>query len=127
MSVATLDRTAVERLVRSALERHFAANGQVNGKPSAHLLTLLPAGSDWVAWTPQGYYAATPGGERLMGWKVEHGDDRPADFYPAERFRKQLYRPDVVKLLLAKGSIQAYSFILRIIEAGHVKVGWRRS
>jgi propanediol utilization protein len=28
MSVATLDRPAVERLVRSALERHFVANGK---------------------------------------------------------------------------------------------------
>jgi propanediol utilization protein len=33
MSVATLDRPSVERLVRSALVRHFATNGQVNGKP----------------------------------------------------------------------------------------------
>src|SRR5262249_14431517 len=28
------------------------------------LLTVFPAGRDWVAWTPEGYYAATPGGEK---------------------------------------------------------------
>jgi len=70
------------------------------------LLTVFPAGADWIAWTPQGYHAATLGGERLMGWQVENGPDRLASFYPAERFHKQLYRPDVIKLLLAKGSVE---------------------
>jgi WD40 repeat protein len=70
------------------------------------LLTVFPAGRDWIAWTPEGYYAATPGGEKLMGWQVENGPDRLASFYPAERFRKQMYRPDVIKLLLEKGSVE---------------------
>jgi WD40 repeat protein len=70
------------------------------------LLTVFPAGQDWIAWTPEGWYAATPGGERLMGWQVENGPDRLATFYPAERFRKQLYRPDVIQLVLEKGSVE---------------------
>ncbi len=37
------------------------------------LLSLYLHGEDWIAWTEQGYYAATPGGERLMGWKVDQG------------------------------------------------------
>ena len=70
------------------------------------LLSLYVQGHDWIAWTEEGYYAATPGGERLMGWKVENGIDQAPCFYPAERFRKQLYRPDVVKLLLEKGGVE---------------------
>ena len=70
------------------------------------LLTIFPAGADWIAWTPEGYYAASSGGERLMGWQVENGPDKLASFYPADRFRKQLYRPDVIKLLLEKGSVE---------------------
>jgi WD40 repeat protein len=70
------------------------------------LLTVFPTGTDWIAWTPEGYYAATPGGERLMGWHVDNGPDQLASFYPADRFRKQLHRPDVIKLLLEKGSVE---------------------
>jgi WD40 repeat protein len=70
------------------------------------LLTVFPTGADWIAWTPEGYYAATPGGEKLMGWHVNNGPDRLATFYPAERFRKVFYRPDVIKLLLEKGSVK---------------------
>jgi WD40 repeat protein len=70
------------------------------------LLTVFPTGRNWIAWTPDGYYAATPGGERLMGWHVDNGPDQLASFYPAERFRKTLYRPDVIKLVLVKGSVE---------------------
>ena len=71
------------------------------------LLSLFFAGDDWIAWTPQGYYAASPGGERLMGWHLNNGLEKLASFYPAAQFRKQFYRPDVIKLLLKTGSVQA--------------------
>src|SRR5262249_49357472 len=31
------------------------------------LLSLFVAGADWVAWTLEGFYAASPGGEQLVG------------------------------------------------------------
>jgi WD40 repeat protein len=70
------------------------------------VVSIFFVGSQWVAWTPEGYYAASPGGERLMGWQVNHGWERMASFYPAVRFRKSLYRPDVIKLLLEQGSTE---------------------
>jgi WD40 repeat protein len=70
------------------------------------LLSLFVAGDDWVAWTPEGYYAASPGGEKLMGWHVNNGRDQMASFYPAAQFRKSLYRPDVIKLILTTGSTE---------------------
>jgi WD40 repeat protein len=74
----------------------------------ALLLSLVVFGSDWILWTPQGYYAATPGGEKLMGWVVDHGIDQAPSFYPAERFRKHFYRPDVIKLVLKGGFSAAF-------------------
>ena len=68
------------------------------------LLSLFFVGSEWVAWTPKGYYACSAGGERLMGWQINHGWDQMASYYPAVRFRKSLYRPDVIKLLLETGN-----------------------
>lgn len=70
------------------------------------LLSLFQ-GSDgeWVAWTPEGYYACSPGGERLVGWHVNRGLDKAADYYPAYQFRRRLYRPDVISRLLERGSV----------------------
>jgi WD40 repeat protein len=55
----------------------------------------------WVAWTPKGYYMASPGAESLIGWHVNRSWDAAADFYPADRFREQFNRPDIVKTVLA--------------------------
>ena len=54
----------------------------------------------WVVWTPAGYYDASPGGEELIGWHVNNGKDRAADFFPASRCREVRYRPDVVRQML---------------------------
>ncbi len=53
----------------------------------------------WVAWTPSGYYASSPGGEELIGWHMNRGWDQKPDFFPTSRFRDQFYRPDVVSLV----------------------------
>ncbi len=64
-------------------------------------LFVTPDASRWVAWTPGSYYAASPGGEDLIGWHVNRGLDRAGDFFPGSRFRDRYYRPDVVRLVLA--------------------------
>jgi WD40 repeat protein len=69
------------------------------------LLMLFFAGNNWIAWTVEGYYAASPGGETLMGWHVNSGPDKMASFYHAAQFRNSLYRPDVISRLLEAGSV----------------------
>jgi len=69
------------------------------------VVSLFFAGDEWIAWTPEGYYAASPGGEQFMGWQVNNGPAAMASYYPASQFRKSLYRPDVIKRLLDAGSL----------------------
>ena len=54
----------------------------------------------WILWTPSGYYDASPGGEDFIGWHLNNGPDRAADFFPASRFRSTYYRPDVIDRVL---------------------------
>ena len=44
-----------------------------DGKP---LLSLFVQTMDnrWILWTPKGYYAASAGGENLIGWNVNRGE-----------------------------------------------------
>jgi len=77
----------------------------IEAEIASPLLSIFVAGDDWVAWSPAGYYAASPGGEQLMGWHVNNGPDAMASYYPASQFRKTLYRPDVIKRLLRAGSL----------------------
>lgn len=67
------------------------------------LLALFVHAQDksWVAWTPKGYYMASPGGENLIGWHVNNAKDAAADFFGVGRFRDAFNRPDVVERVLA--------------------------
>lgn len=55
----------------------------------------------WVLWTPSGYYDASAGAEELIGWHVNNGSDREADFFPVSRFRESRYRPDIIDRILS--------------------------
>jgi WD40 repeat protein len=69
------------------------------------LLSIFVADGEWIAWTPEGYYAASPAGERLMGWQINNSPDKLATYYPAVQFRASLYQPDVIRLLLPAGGL----------------------
>ncbi|KHD07258.2 hypothetical protein PN36_24860 [Candidatus Thiomargarita nelsonii] len=66
------------------------------------LLAFFPHkdGKRWIVWTPQGYYAASSGGETLIGWQINQGPDQAADFFPAAHFRDNYYRPALVANVL---------------------------
>lgn len=66
------------------------------------LLAFYPHadGKRWLLWTPTGYYDCSPGAESLLGWQVNNGRDRAADFFPASCFREQFYRPDIISEIL---------------------------
>ncbi len=66
------------------------------------LLALFVQAKDrrWVAWTPKGYYMASPGANSLIGWHINRGWTQAADFFPADRFRDKFNRPDIVQAVL---------------------------
>lgn len=62
------------------------------------LLALFPHNDRkrWVIWTPSGYYDASAGADDIIGWHINNGKDREADFFPVSRFKSKYYRPDVI-------------------------------
>lgn len=103
----TAAKSGDARLVVAAHEdgtiRWYTADGRT-------LLSFLSHidGKRWIAWTPGGYYDASAGGESLLGFQVERGQERVADFFPISLFRDRLYRPDVIaRVLFAQDEAQA--------------------
>ncbi|MEM7313187.1 MAG: PDZ domain-containing protein, partial [Planctomycetota bacterium] len=60
----------------------------------------------WIIWSPQGYYDASPGADELIGWHVNRGPDKSARFYKVQQFQEQLYRPDIIDRILETGSLE---------------------
>ena len=72
---------------------------------SGRLLLTIFQGTDneWVAWTPEGYYTASVNGDKYVGWHINQGENRSALYYPASRFSKQFYSPEIVAKYLETG------------------------
>jgi hypothetical protein len=64
------------------------------------LLSIFVSGRDWIAWTPQGYYACSGQGERLLAWQVGNEAKKVPVVHPAERFRASMYRPAMLKYVI---------------------------
>jgi len=62
------------------------------------LLATLFRGTDgaWVMWTPQGFFASSPGADALVGWQINRGAGHEPDYVTAAQLRKKLNRPDIV-------------------------------
>jgi WD40 repeat protein len=76
---------------------------------TGELIVTLFHGSDgeWVMWTPQGYYTGSPGSDKLVGWQINRGLDKTADFVGAEQLRQHLNRPDIVEKAIVLASAEA--------------------
>jgi hypothetical protein len=77
-----------------------SADGTVrlwNVKTRELIVTLFStADGEWVMWTPQGFYASSPGAAGMVGWLVNHGPAKDAEFVTAGQLRRRLNRPDIV-------------------------------
>ncbi len=69
-------------------------------------LFFTTEGNDYVAWTEEGYYAASPDAENLIGWHLNQGRDQTAAFVSASQLRRIYYRPDIVSRVLTARSTQ---------------------
>lgn len=61
----------------------------------------------WIMWTPLGFYACSPGADHYLGWRVDHGQDRPSDDVAASQLRKYLNRPAAVIRAIEMASAEA--------------------
>lgn len=104
-----LETTPILDLCMLTLERR--------GSPLNRKVLLMPAWepvltlffdeeNQWAAFTPAGYYESSVAGDELFGWQINRGQTQKPDFYRADQFRRQLERPEVLRELLAAGSIQ---------------------
>jgi hypothetical protein len=59
----------------------------------------LPDRTNWVAWAPEGFYAATPGAHGLLNWHVNRGFDAPAEALPVADIPGS-FRPMVLPMIL---------------------------
>jgi len=73
------------------------------------LIVTLFYGTDgeWVMWTPQGYYTGSPGGGELVGWQINQGPEKEAQYVRGTQLRDKLLRPNIVERAIQLASAEA--------------------
>lgn len=61
------------------------------------LMTLFyGTDQEWVAWTPEGFFASSTSGAKYVGYHLNRGEDQPADYVSVDQLYALFYRPDLV-------------------------------
>jgi WD40 repeat protein len=64
-------------------------------------LTIFPAANgEWVAWTPEGFFAASAHGAELIGYSVNEGLDKLVTYLSGAQLRDRFYRPETIQAVL---------------------------
>lgn len=59
--------------------------------------TLFPStDGEWVAWAPEGFFAASPHGTKLIGYSLNQGLDKLATYVSFDQLFDRFYRPDLL-------------------------------
>ena len=67
--------------------------------PSCWRSSRCPTSENWVAWTPEGVYAASPGARGVLRWHVNHGWDAAGEAVPVSAI-PETHRPEVIPHVL---------------------------
>lgn len=68
------------------------------------LVSIFVHKDQWIAWSPTGFYCCSPGADRFVGWHVNQGPSKSADFFQLKQYQEIFYRPDVISRIIETGS-----------------------
>ena len=71
---------------------------------------------EWITVTPDGYYNASPGGDKYLNVRVGNR------VYGIDNYREAFFRPDLVKVALAGGSLKGYRNIAQVKTPPQVEI-----
>jgi WD40 repeat protein len=87
-----------------------------NYKSKELLLTYFPANDrEWVVWSPSGYYHASAGGEKYIGWLINKKENQLAEFHEVSEFREKYHKPDLIRAIIKEKSLANAAKVLNMV------------
>jgi WD40 repeat protein len=109
VNIAPNGRVAVAAYGDGTIRWHRLSDGK-------ELLAFFPHADRkrWVLWTPEGFFDHSPGGEELIGWHLNRGKDKEAEFIPVGKLYNQFYRPDLIDAAFEGKDLSEYAKAINI-------------
>lgn len=75
-----------------------------------NLLTIFVDNhNEWVAWTPEGFFDASEGGAKYIGYHLNQGEDKAARYVAVAQLYSTFYRPDLISKQLQGEDLTPYA------------------
>ena len=104
----------VTRLLSQSSDQTTRLWDVASGRELARFINFTDG--EWIVITPQGYYNASANGDRNLNVRVGN------NVYGIENYREAFFRPDLVKLALAGGSLAGYRSLADIKRPPQVSI-----
>ncbi len=65
--------------------------------------------NEWVLWTKEGFFNASKNGAKYIGYHINQGSDKEAEFVTVDALYSTFYRPDLIQKALAGESLESYA------------------
>lgn len=89
----------------------------LNRKDLAPIVSLfITEREDWILWSNDGYYTCSRNGGKYIGYHINKGLNKNADYYPFEQFDLKFNRPDLINKRLEIGSIEFNQMLYRAYQ-----------
>lgn len=74
---------------------------------------------EWIIWSKSGFYDSSLNGDKYVGFHVNCGEDKVAEFYSSDRFAHTLFRPDIIRKIIETGNEET---VLNELGLTHIDV-----
>ncbi len=64
---------------------------------------------EWVAWTNEGFFNASKNGAKYVGYHINQGPNKEAEYLSVDKFYDIYYRPDLITKALNGESLEQYA------------------
>ncbi len=86
-----------------------------DSRASPALSLFVTAVNEWAIWSPSGFYAASPLGDRHLIFTLNREDGEAALTFSSDRFFDHRYRPALIKRILEEGDEERALAALNIV------------
>ena len=73
------------------------------------LSLFISKDNEYVAWTNEGFFNASKGGAKYIGYHINQGPNKEAEYVTVDALYSTFYRPDLIQKALAGESLKKYA------------------
>jgi len=78
------------------------------------LNVFVATNNEYVAWTKEGFFTASKGGAKYIGYHINQGENNAAEFVSVDKFYDTFYRPDLIAKAIKGEDLSVYAQTISI-------------